>query len=280
MATAPHFDVRTLTPAVFNPIRPSELATSACGVGPQRRFYSRLMMIPLDQTTPSDFVGVDYTAFFQGPSVYDAKAIGDRSMDIIEECLTEYGLSSRRCFYGGRGATAGGPPFLEALLWVQEHWEFLAGAASVVLARVANVRQKWRQLKGKWEQRILDPYRPSVIVELALRTQGEGTEGQREAALSFRSLLSRVPDISQRLRNELPDQSFTIRVLSVGRSSARVYACFKVAEVRRSDVTRIVKFLNKGDITDDSVVSIYRTFGFLTRLEHKKDSNFMGSMTR
>lgn len=235
-------------------------------------------MIPLDPEASIDFSGVDFTAFFQGPAVYDGKVVGDRAMDLIEQYLTESGLSCRRCFYAGRGATSGGPAFLEVLLWVQDHWEFLAGAASVVLARVAKILHKWRQLKGLWEQRVLDPYRPSVVVELAARTRGDGAEVWNEEASSFRALLSRVPDISQRLRHELPEQKFTIRVQAIGLSSATASASFRVSEVRLSDAVKMVRFMDKCNDQSDLVVSLYRKFGFLTRLEQKKISNFMGSM--
>lgn len=237
------------------------------------------MMVPLDPKALPDFVGIDFTAFFQGPAVYDGKALSDRAMDLIETYLTENGFSCRRCFYAGRGATSGGPAFLEVLLWVQDHWEFLAGAASVVLARVAKIRDRWRQLKGMWEQRVLDPYRPSVIVELAARTRGEGFEGRNEEASSFRALLGRVPDISQRLRQELPDQTFTFRVQALGPSSTTATASFRVSEVRRSDAVKMVRFMDKCNDQSDLVVSLYRKFGFLTRVKQQKNSNFMGSMT-
>lgn len=114
-------------------------------------------MIPVDGSAPSDFEGIDYTAYFRGSAVYDVQGLTDRVLDIIGDFLKKEGLSSRRCFRSGFGAAAGGPAFLETLIWVQEHWEFLAGAASVVLARVANVREKWRRLKWRTEAQILDP---------------------------------------------------------------------------------------------------------------------------
>ncbi|KSU76107.1 hypothetical protein AS031_12140 [Pseudarthrobacter enclensis] len=234
----------------------------------------------MDPKSPINFIGVDFTAFLQGPAVYDGKAVGDHVMDLIEQYLTEFGFSCRRCFYAGRGATSGGPEFFEVLLWVQDHWEFLAGAASVVLARVAKIRHKWRQLKRLWEQRVLNPYRPSVIVELAARTQDDGAGLSDDEASSFRALLSRVPDISQRLRREMPDQTFTFRVQAIGPVSATASASFKVSEVRPSDAVKMVRFMDKCTDQTDLVVTLYRKFGLITRLEQEKISNYMGSMNK
>lgn len=230
----------------------------------------------MDGSAPRDFTGVDYTAFFQGPAVYDGEALSSRVMDVLEAYLSEKGFSCRRCFRSGFGAAAGGPAFYDILVWVQEHWEFLAGAASAVLAQVAKIRDKWRQLKRRLEERILDPYKPSVVVDLGVRTQGEGEEGRQEAILSFRSLLMHVPEINERLRRELPDQRFNIRVLSSEYSSP--YAYFRVPEVRRSDVAKMLRFLEKHEVPDGnlSAVRLYRKFGFLTRIESSDNGgNFM-----
>lgn len=239
------------------------------------------MMIPIDPTLPSEFVGVDFTAYFRGPAVYDGEAVSGRVMDVVEAYLTESRISCRRCFYPGRGAAAGGPAFLEVLLWVQEHWEFLAGAASVVLARVAKVRDKWRQLRRMWEERILDPYKPSVFIDLAVRTQANGNEGLQEAALSFRALLSRVPDISERLRREVPEHKFTFRVLTVGSQSYTWSASFRVSEVKRSDAAKMVRYMEQDGVPDGhSEVTLYRKFGFLTRVEPNEGNNLTTSIMR
>lgn len=225
-------------------------------------------MIPVDGSRASDFEGIDYAAYFRGPAVYDSEEVTNRVLNLLDDFLKEKGLSSRRCWHAGIGAAAGAPAFFETLLWIQEHWEFLAGAASVVLARVANVRDKWRQLKRHIEERILDPYKPSFDVELGVRTMGEGEDARQEAARSFRSLLTHVPDISALLRHELPDQRFNIRVLTTGSSPASAYAYFKVPEVKRSDVAKMLRFLQKKDDQDGaSAVLLYRKFGFITRLE-------------
>lgn len=208
----------------------------------------------------------------RGPAVYDVQAVTDRVLDLVGDFLREKGLSSRRCFQSGFGAAAGGPTFFEILVWIQEHWEFLAGAASVVLARVANVREKWRQLKSRIEEQVLNPYKPSFVVELGVRTKGKGDEARQEATRSFRSLLTHVADINALLRRELPDQQFTIRVLTTGSSPAPAYAYFKVPEVKRSDVTKMIRFLEKKNHQDGlSAVLLYRQFGFITRLEASKD---------
>ncbi|BCW67003.1 hypothetical protein NicSoilB4_17660 [Arthrobacter sp. NicSoilB4] len=238
------------------------------------------MMFPLDSSEPSDFSGVDFAAYFQGPSVYDGKAVSNRVMDLVEQYLTQMGLSSRRCFHGGFGAAAGGPAFPEVLLWVQEHWEFLAGAASVVLARVANIRDKWRKLKKAWEERILDPYKPSVLVELGARTQSDGDEGRTEAAQSFRALLTHVPDISELLRRELPDQTFTMVVRTLGPTPANTYAHFNAPDAKQSDVTKVVRYLEKQDLQEGySTLRLYRKFGFLRRVESSESGDDFVRMT-
>jgi hypothetical protein len=236
-------------------------------------------MIPMDGSSPREFDGVDFTAYFQGPAVYDGEAVSSRAMDVLEEYLTEKGLACRRCFRSGLGAAAGGPGFYEILVWVQENWEFLAGVAASVLAVVTRLRDLWRQLKRKLEDRVLDPYKPSVVVDLGARTQGDGEEGRKEAIRSFRSLLTHVPEINERLRCELPDQKFNIRVLSSEYSSP--YAYFAVPKVKRSDVAKMVLYLENDEVPDGSVsaVRLYRQFGFLTRLESSNNGGDFMRMT-
>jgi hypothetical protein len=227
-----------------------------------------MILIPVDGSVADDFEGIDYAAYFRGPAVYDSEAVTNRVLNLLDEFLAEKGFSTRKCWHAGFGAAAGAPAFFETLLWVQEHWEFLAGAASVVLGRVAKVRDKWRQIKRHIEERVLDPYKPSFVVELGVRTRGEGDNARQGTARSFRSLLTYVPDIDALLRRELPDQRFTIRVLTAGSSPAPAYAYFKVPEVKRSDVTKMIRFLEKRTHQDGALaVLLYRKFGFITRLE-------------
>lgn len=237
-------------------------------------------MYPVDGSSPSDFEGIDYTAYFRGSTVYDSQAVTNRVLDLVGDFLDKQGLSSRRCFQSGFGAAAGGPAFMEFLIWVQEHWEFLAGAASVVLARVANLRRKWLQLKRHMEEKVLDPYKPSFVVELGVRTKGAEEDSRQEAARSFKSVLMHVPDINALLRRELPDQSFTIRVLTTGASPEFAYAFFKVPEVRRSDVAKMIRFLEKKkDHEGLGAVLLYRKFGFITRLKASENSRDFMRMT-
>lgn len=241
--------------------------------------YIRFMiMIPVDGSPDGDFEGIDYTAYFQGPAVYDSEAATERVLTLLDDFLKEKGLSSRKCWHSGFGAAAGAPAFFEILLWIQEHWEFLAGAASVVLARVANVRDKWRQLKRKVEENVFDPYKPTFVVELGVRVRGEGNDARREAAQSFRALLTHVPDINALLRRELPDQRFTFRTQTTD-SSPFTHANFRVPEIKRSDVAKIIRFLEKKEKDDQDgplAVLLYRRFGFITRLEVSENGrNFM-----
>lgn len=228
-------------------------------------------MYPMDGSQTGDFVGVDYTAHMRGPSIYDADTLTGRVLDAIEEYLTSRGLASRRCFPSAFGSAATGPPaFYEILQWVQENWGFLTGIASALLAQVAVTRAKLYRLKRKMDDRILDPYKPSVVVELGVRTGGEKDNRQQEAIASFRSLLTHVPEIDERLRAEIPDQKFTIRVLSSNYSNP--YAYFKVAKVKPSDIAKMMRYLSKPQVNEGvGAVLLYRKFGFLTRLQASRN---------
>lgn len=239
-------------------------------------------MYPVDGSSPTDFDGIDYTAYFRGSTVYDSQVITERVLDLVGGYLNEKGFAARRCFQPGMGAAAtGAPAFIEALLWIKEHWEFLAGAATVVFAQVAKVGHKWRQLKRHIDERILDPHKPSFVIELGVRISG-GEDSRKEAARSFRSVLLHVPEINSLLRSELPDQNCTIRVLTAGASPEFAYAYFKVAVVRRSDVAKMIRYLDKKKNQDGlRAVLLYRRFGFLTRFEtSESDSDFMRLTSR
>lgn len=236
-------------------------------------------MIPVDGSSPKDFDGIDFLAYFQGPAVYDGEAIGNRAMKVLEEYFIEKGFSSRRCFRSGLGAAAGGPGFYEILMWIKENWEFLTGAAALVFGFLTKVRDLGRRLKRKMEDRILDPYKPSVVVELMARTTSDGEYGLQESVRSFRSFLEHTPEINARLRRELPDQKFNIRVLSSQYSSP--YAYFAVPEVKTSDVTKMLRYLARNEVPVGTVsaVRLYRKFGFLTWIESSENGGDFMRMT-
>ncbi|MDQ0276520.1 hypothetical protein QO003_000823 [Arthrobacter silviterrae] len=237
-------------------------------------------MIPVDGSTPNKFDGIDYTAYFRGAEVYDIEAATSRVLDLVGDFLEKKNLMSRRCFPSGIGGATGGPEFFEILRWVQEHMQYIAGLVTVWLARVAKVRNKWRQLKGHIDERFLDPYKPSCVVELGVRTKGEGNHSREKSAKSFKSVLIHVPEIDALLRRELPDQRFTIRVLTCGVSPIFAYAYFRVPEVKRSDVAKMIRFLEKRKNQDRlSAVLLYRQFGFITRFRASEDGRDFMRMT-
>lgn len=154
-----------------------------------------------DKQYASEFTGVEYTAYLRGPSIYDQVAATNRVRNVLRDYLTDQGFSCRTCPPSGLGSAAtGAPPFHEVIQWVRENWELLTGAASLIVGWIVIGRVKLQHLKQKMEEQILDPYKPSVVAELRVRTKRTENERQQEAAASLRSVLRHVPDIDERLR--------------------------------------------------------------------------------
>ena len=97
-------------------------------------------MTRIDNSALDNFQGIEYTAHFRGPAIYDSSVPIERAMDLVEEFLKEKGLSNRRGFPAGMGAATGGMPFVELLMWLQEHWELAAAALSAIGAGLVRFR--------------------------------------------------------------------------------------------------------------------------------------------
>lgn len=229
----------------------------------------------------SDFQGIEYTVFFRGPVIYDSEGATEAVVGLVEEFLNERSLANRRGFPAGMGGAAtGAPPFVELLLWLQENWELAAAAFSAVWAGIVKTRMAWIKVKKGFEQRVLDPYQPSIVVELRVCTTVSGKGGAQEAAESFRSMLTLVPDLSTLLRREIPNFGPTIRVITPGHAPRYPYVYFKVREVRDADVDRMLRFLDRRNRPSElSAVLLYRQFGFLTRLVESSDGREFMQLT-
>lgn len=96
-------------------------------------------------------------------------------------------------------------PIYDFLLWLQGHWELAAAAVSAVFVGVNRLGFVWARIRSRFQQRTLDPYKPSLIVELCVRTSMEGETGRSQAAQSFSSLLPYMPALNRMLRDKWPD---------------------------------------------------------------------------
>ncbi|MBG6226499.1 hypothetical protein IWX63_003098 [Arthrobacter sp. CAN_A2] len=228
--------------------------------------YPGFDIVPLDGSPSDNFTGIDFTASVRGPSVYDTRLVEDQVMKALEQELTKAGFATRRCRLPGVGSPAtGAPPFYEFLNWIHENWDFLKGVASTIVSWVVFVQGKARLLERTLNNRALDPYKPSVFVELLVRTTADGSEEVGDAAYSIGAFLQYLPHLSACLAEEFPEQRFTLRVSN--KSGILPYTHFKVAEIRRSDVAKVVRYMNtRRGLTGVRAVLLYRQFGVLTRL--------------
>ena len=229
----------------------------------------------------SDFQGIEYVVFFKGAVIYDSDAAAEQVIEVVEKFLNERGLANRRGFPAGMGSAAtGGLPFAELLVWLQENWELAAAALSAVWAGMVRARTAWTRVKKGFEQRVLDPYQPSIVVELRVCTTGSAEQGEQEASEAFRSMLTSVPDLSALLRREIPNFEPTIRVITPGQAPRYPYVYFKVRDVRAADVARMLRFLDRKNRSSElSAVLLYRQFGILTRLVESGDGREFMQLT-
>ncbi|MUK03617.1 hypothetical protein GM708_18000 [Vibrio cholerae] len=228
--------------------------------------YPGFDIVPLDGSPSDGFTGIDFTAFVRGPSIYDTRSLEDQIMEALKQELTKAGFATRRCQLPGVGSPAtGAPPFYEFLKWVHENWDFLKGVASTIVSGIVFVQAKAHLLERKLNDRVLDPYKPSVFVELLVRTEADVSKEVEDAASSLGAFLQYLPHLSARLVEEFPEQSFTLRVSN--KSKLLPYTHFKVAQIRRSDVAKVMRYMNaKQDQTGVKAILLYRQFGTLTRL--------------
>lgn len=231
-------------------------------------------MYSTDDSQPRNFVGIEYAANMRGPSVYNMDVVTSSVLQILEEYFREkqFTARERRPPLNMGSAATGSPQFYEILQWIRDNWSFLEGAATVLLAQVAIARSKLYLLKKKMDERVINPYKPSVVIELYVLTEASRGEGENDAVRSFRSVLVNLPELSVRLNCQFPTQKFTIRVTGGVYSHASVY--FKVAQVRQSDVAKIVRRLSKIHQTEvPRAILLYRRFQLFTGLKVSKNTN-------
>lgn len=249
------------------------------------RGYIRLMY-PMDGSDPRDFEGIDFAVRFNGPAPFDRKLIEGRILDALGDFFEKKGIIARKCMPSGLGATAGGPApvFYDVLKWISENWSLLTGISSFVLGALTRPVSWFRSLKRKFDQKVLDPYKASTVVELGARARGDDSAAQARAEASFRTLLTLAPNIDELLRSEFEDQAFSLRFLLFGRPSdhSRTYAFFKVKEISPSDVSKMIRFLDRHKFHGGiSAALLYRKFGKFTAIDaSRKEGDFMRLMIR
>lgn len=227
----------------------------------------------MDPSEPLDFDGIDYSVRPQiGARIYNTDELTNRTVNVLEAYFQEKGLKARKCHPTGLGAAAGGP-FAEVLSWIIEHWEFVRDIAQWVFSGLTTLVLALRTAYTRWiERTVIDPYQPTLTVEL----------GVRQSPNSFRALLRLAPDIQSMLKNKLPDQTFAIRFLDASPGRDKTYVFFKLQQIRKSDVARMIHFLDKHEFHEGlSAALLYRRFGFWPSIiASKKPGDFMRLLMR
>lgn len=239
-------------------------------------------MYPLDGSSSHDFSGIDFAIYACAPGIYDIAKLEDQVAETVNTFFGSRALPVRRCGVAGFGTTTGAPPFWEFVLWVHENWESLEKLAHAMTAFAAGLVFRWRRLRSLLNNRVLDPHRPSVIVEVAARTKGDHSLVSLEGEQSFSGLLSLLPDLNTALREAHPNQRFTIRALDLRSNAGPRHALFKVESITASDVARIVKYFRKfANDSDVCAALLYRQFGLIPRIiPARGSSQFMGLIMR
>lgn len=112
---------------------------------------------------------------------------------------------------------------------------------------------------------VLDPYQPSVFVEILLRTAASPSGEGGDAASSYGAFLLHLTRLSAQLAEEFREQRFTIRVMN--KTEVFPHTHFKVREIRRSDIVKVVRYVNAHHALNGvKAILLYCHFGFLTRL--------------
>jgi hypothetical protein len=248
----------------------------------QNKISNVQLMQPLDGSSPEDFAGIDYTIFVSAPEIYNAGAVEGKVANAIEAFFEGHAIPVRRCIAGGFGSTTGAPPFWEFVLWVQENWESLEKIASVLAGFAAGVTLRWRRLKQRLNNRILDPYCPSVVIDVAARTKSPSSAPEGTTAQSFYSLLRFLPELDVVLCDELSGHKFSVQVVDLTSPSSPRFALFKVERITTSDVALMIRYLQKlSENSDINAVMLYRAFGLFRRLVPSRGaSQFMSLLIR
>lgn len=227
-------------------------------------------MYPLDGSSPHDFSGVDFATYVVASQIYDERKIEDQVAKVVQDFFDTRGLPTRRCGIGGLGATAGGP-WVDVYLWVQENWEAMQKIASAIIGFAIGVTTKWKAFKRRLDNKVLDRHMPSIVLEIGARTKGTGPSSSEEGPRSLSSLLRLVPALDEELRKQLPNQKFSLRVLSLSEQYAPRQALFKVERITDADIARVLRYFKKIEHeTDSYTVLLHRPFGYITRLRRAR----------
>lgn len=223
-------------------------------------------MFPLDNSDPKEFEGVDYAVFFRGSAIYDANEMLASARDELGKFFAERGVCARKCHTSGLGSAAG-PQWMDVLNWAADHQKFLWGLATGLATRLARVPEKVRGVKRRLDDRVLDPYKPAIIVELGARTIGDDGAALERAQTSYNSLLALSPDIQACLRKKFPEQSFALRVRRFGKPALCTF--FHVEEIQKSDAANVIRLLRRHKFTHTGIgcVLVYRQFGFRPKVK-------------
>ncbi len=195
--------------------------------------YTR-RMVPLDSSSPDDFSGVEFATIVCAPQIYDGRKVEDQVAKVVTDFFGVRGLKTRRCAIGGLGAAAGGP-WMDVYLWVQENLELMKTIASAVIGFAIGVTTKWKTFRKRLDDKVLDRHMPSIVLEVGARTNGMDPGSAGENSRSLNSLLRLVPALDEVLRSQLPDQKFSIRVVSLSTNDPSRLAVFKVERERTHD---------------------------------------------
>lgn len=228
-------------------------------------------MHALDGRSPEDFSGVDFATLVWAAPIYDKRKVEDQVAKVVADFFERRGLPTRRCGIYGLGAAAGGGPWMDVFLWVKENWESMQTMASAAIGFAIGVTARWKRLRRRLDNKALDPYKPSIVLELVVRAKSTDLSSTGESSRSFNSLLCLVPALHEELRNQLPDQKFSIRIVRHSEKDPSRLALFKVERITDADIARVLRRLKRIDHDPDSyAVLLYRQLGFITRLRRER----------
>jgi hypothetical protein len=160
---------------------------------------------------------------------------------------------------------------MDVYLWVKENWEPMQSIASAAIGFVIGVTGKWKRFRRRLGDKVLDRYAPSIVIELVVRTKGAASNSIAESSRSFNSLLRLVPALHEALRNQLPDEKVSIRIVSPPENDPSRLALFKVERLTDADIVRVVRYLKKIEHDPDRhAVLLHRQLGFITRLRRER----------
>lgn len=230
-------------------------------------------MYPLDGSSPDEFSGVDFATYACAAQIYDERKVEEQVAKVVEDFFETRGVPTRRCVIGGLGAAVGGP-WVEVYLWVKENLEFMQTIVSVAIGFAIGVTTKWKNFRKRLDNKVLDRYMPSIVLEIGARTKGTDLRPPRESLRSVNNLLRLVPALDEALRSQLPNQNFSLRVVNLSENDAPRLALFQAERITDADVARVLRDFRKREHDRDSyAVLLHRQFGFFTRLRRGRGAS-------